>query len=59
MYIQQVADHDGNLLLFGVNSEDINGHYQCVDNVSNITLLSYHVTVNSVSGSGHYLSEYA
>ena len=45
-FVQQLIDHDGNLLLHRA-SEESSGHYQCIDHINNNTLLSYHVTVNT------------
>lgn len=39
---------DGNLIVFEA-SEDNSGHYQCIDEVNNTTLLDYSFIVNSTA----------
>ena len=43
-----MTNHNGDLLLGSIEKED-SGFYECINRVDNATLLSYHVTVDSLN----------
>jgi len=50
LFIHQLTDDDGNLLLVGV-SEDDSGHYQCSNSVGDVSV-GYHLDVEGYYNSG-------